>query len=51
MHRLIDWIIEADLALGLDLLGKVDLVDAYMKIWEVLTDIPSVAFLIPNESD
>ena len=45
---LIDYIISAPPELGPTFLNKVDLADAYMRIWVRLEDIPSVAFLVPK---
>ena len=45
---MIDCILTAPPKLGPAFLNKVDLADAYMRIWVLLEDIPSVAFLVPK---
>ena len=50
LHRLLDCILEAYMALGLEYLSKVDLNDVYMCILVRLADILSVAFLIPKDT-
>ena len=47
-YRVIDCILNAPTKLGPTFLNKVDLADAYMRIWVRLEDIPSVAFLVPK---
>ena len=37
--------------LGPEFLSKVDLYDSYMHIWVCLADTPSLAFLIPQETE
>ena len=48
LHRFIDFILVAPPKLGPTFLNKVDLADAYMRIWVRLEDIPSVAFFVPK---
>ena len=48
LHRIIDCILESPPKLGPTFLNKVDLADAYMRIWFRLKDIPLVAFLVPK---
>ena len=48
LYRVIDFILKAPPKLGPTFLNKVDLADAYMRIWVRLEDIPSVAFLVPK---
>ena len=48
LYRVIHCILTAPPKLGPTLLNKVDLADAYMRIWVRLEDIPSVAFLLPK---
>ena len=48
LYRVIDCILNAPPKLGPTFLNKVDLSDAYMRIWVQLEDIPSVAFLVPK---
>ena len=48
LYRVIDSILTAPPKLGPTFLKKVDLADAYMRIWVRLEDIPSVAFLVPK---
>ena len=50
LYRVIECILRAPPKLGPTFLNKVDLADAYMRIWVRLEDIPSVAFLVPNET-
>ena len=46
LYRVIDCILRARPELGPTFLNKVDLADAYMRIWVRLEDIPSVALLV-----
>ena len=48
LYRVIDCILKAPQELGPTFINKVDLADAYMRIWVRLEDIPSVAFLVPK---
>ena len=48
LYRFIDCILAAPPNLGPNFLNKVDLADAYILIWVLLEDIPSVAFLVPK---
>ena len=48
LYRVIDCILNAPPELGPTFLNKVDLSDAYMRIWVRLKDIPSVALLVPK---
>ena len=48
LYRVIDCILNAPPELGPTFLNKVDLADAYMRIWVRLEDIPSVAFFVPK---
>ena len=50
LHLLLDCIIAVDSALYPTYLCKVDLADAYMRIWIQVEDVPSVAFLILKET-
>ena len=50
LHRLLDYILEADHKLGQTFLSKFDLDDTYMHIW-VWFDIPYVDFLVPKETN
>ena len=43
--------LEADHILELTFISKVDLADLCMRIWVRLKDIPSVASLVPKETD
>ena len=43
-------VLTADPLLGLVYLGKVDLADAYMRLWVKMEDLPSVAFLTPKKN-
>ena len=49
LYRLLDCILEADPLLGTYFLSKVDLDNAYMRIWVGINGIPSVTFLITNK--
>ena len=40
-------VLTADLHLGPVYLSRVDLADAYMRLWVRMEDVPYVAFLIP----
>ena len=46
LYRVINCIIAAPPKLGPNFLNKVNLADAYMRIWVRLEDIPSVEFLV-----
>ena len=48
LYRVIYCILKALPELDPTFLNKVDLADAYMRIWVRLEDIPSVAFLVPK---
>ena len=48
LQRILKQVITADLFLGPVYLIKVDLADAYMKLWVVVEDVPYVAFFTPN---
>ena len=48
LYRFIDCILNAPPKLAPTFLKKVDLSDAYMRIWVQIEDIPSVAFLVPK---
>ena len=50
IYRLIDCILAAPPKLGPTFLNKVDIADAYMRIWVRLKDIPYVAFLVPKST-
>ena len=50
LYRVIYCILKAPPELGPTLLNKVDLADAYMRIWVRLEDIPSVALLVPKST-
>ena len=48
LYEVIDCILNSSPKLGPTFLSKVDLVDAYMRIWVRLEDIPLVASLVPK---
>ena len=50
LYRLINCILATPPKLGPAFLNKVDLADAYMCIWVILEDIPSVAFLVSKST-
>ena len=50
LQRILKQVLSSDLRLGLVYLRKVDLADAYMRLWVKMEDVPSVAFLIPNKN-
>ena len=50
LYRVINCILNAPPKLGPTFLKKVDLANAYMRIWVRLEDIPSVAFLVPKDT-
>ena len=50
LYRVINCILATPPKLGPTFLNKVDLTDAYMRIWVRLEDIPSVAFLMPKST-
>ena len=50
LRRIMRRVLMADPMLGPVYLGKVDLADAYMRIWVRLGDTPSEAFLIPRKT-
>ena len=47
LRRIIQLVLLATPQLGTVCLGKVDLAEAYIRLWVRLEDTPSVAFLIP----
>ena len=49
LHRLLYFIVEAEPQLSLYFKSKVDLEDAYMRIWVRLNYNPSVTLLMTNE--
>ena len=48
LYMVIDCILAAPPKLGPTFLNKIDLADAYMRIWVRLENIPSVTFLVPK---
>ena len=48
LYRVIHCILAAPPKIGTTFLNKVDIADAYMRIWVRLEDIPLVAFLVPK---
>ena len=48
LYHLIDLILVGNPKLFPAFINKVDLADAYMRIWVLLEDIPSVALLVPK---
>ena len=51
LYHLLDCILEAYPALGPTFLSKVDLADAYMRIWVRMYSAPAVDFLVTKEED
>eukprot|EP00957_Ditylum_brightwellii_P174844 13312302-Ditylum_brightwellii.AAC.1 len=52
LHRLLCQIVLADPAYGPVFMSKVDLADAYMRVWICLEDVPQLAFIVPrHDSD
>ena len=49
LHHIIRRVLMANPRLGPVYLEKVDLADAYMRLWVRLEDTPSVAFLLPRK--
>ena len=43
-------VLTADSCIGTVYLSKVDLADAYMRLWVRMEDVPSAAFFIPNKT-
>ena len=50
LQRILKQVLTADLFLGPVYLIKVDLADAYMKLWVMMEDVPYVAFFTPNKN-
>ena len=50
LQRILRQVLTADPPLGPVYLSKVDLADAYMRLWVRTEDVPSVAFLIPKKN-
>ena len=50
LQRILKQVLSSDPRLGLVYLRKVDLADAYMRLWVKMEDVPSVAFLIPKKN-
>eukprot|EP00957_Ditylum_brightwellii_P189603 14432550-Ditylum_brightwellii.AAC.1 len=46
LHRLLRRIVLADPAFGPVHIAKVDLADAYMRVWIRLEDVPALAFIV-----
>ena len=49
MQCILKQVLSSDPRLGLVYLRKVDLADAYMRLWVKMEDVPSVAFLVPKK--
>ena len=47
LQRILQHVLTTDLHLGPVYLSRVDLADAYMRLWVRMEDVPSVAFLTP----
>ena len=50
LQRILKQVLTVDLRLGPVYLNRIDLVDAYMRLWVRMEDVPSVAFLITNKN-
>ena len=48
--RILKQVLAADPRLGPVYLSKLDLADAYMRLWVRMEDVPSTAFFIPNKT-
>eukprot|EP00957_Ditylum_brightwellii_P200910 15314834-Ditylum_brightwellii.AAC.1 len=48
LHRVLRQIVLADPALGPVFISKVDLANAYMRVWIRLEDVPRLAFMVPS---
>ena len=48
--RILNKVLTADLQLGPVCLSKVDLADAYMRLWVRMEEVPSIAFPIPKKT-
>ena len=49
LQRILKQILTSDPRLGPVYLSKVELTDAYMRLWVRMEDVPSVAFLVPKK--
>ena len=49
LHRILKQVLTTNLRLGPVYLSRLDLADAYMRLWVRMEDVPSVAFLIPRK--
>ena len=48
--HILNQVLTADSRLGTVYLSKVDLADAYMRLWGRMDDVPSFAFPIPKKN-
>ena len=47
LQRILNQVLTTNLRLGPVYLSRVNLADAYMRLWVRMEDVPTVAFLIP----
>ena len=50
LQHILKKVLTADPRLGQVYLSKVDLADAYMRLWASMGDVPYIYFLIPNNN-
>ena len=50
LQRILKQVLTAETCLGPVYLSRVELVDAYMRMWVRMEDVPSVAFLVTNKN-
>ena len=50
LQRILKQVLTADPCLVTVYLSKVDLADAYIRLWVKMEDFPSVAFLVPKKN-
>ena len=50
LQRILKQVLTADPRVGTVYFSKVDLLDAYMRLWVSMEDVPSVDFLIPKKN-
>ena len=50
LHNILQKVLAANLCLGLVYISKVNLANAYMRLWVSMEDDPSVAFLVRRKT-
>ena len=50
LQRILKQVFNTDMRIGPVCLSNVDLVEAYMRFWVRMEDVPSISFFIPNKN-